>query len=205
MRWHHALLVGLSLLGVVAAQAQLAKPDGTVSTTTSPTECGAGQAMTYSAGTFGCQTTDPWTYVKLAANTSTGSATAQNVATMAFTPVAATTYEVEGVLLVRTATATVYPRMGLGWPTVADGGAMIEGSGATATAAFLVAAGNPNTALLLPVGDLLNTTQSWPVTLRAFFGVGTGTSGNFRLQLASETAGTDVTIMKGSFFRYRTF
>ena len=149
---------------------------------------------------------DPWTYVQLAADTSIGSSTAQNVAGFSFTPVANTTYEVSGILMLRSApsAATVGPRAGVAWPTgTNDGVGRIIQSGATAITQFLQF-GNPGAALLaLSTGTVANT-SSFPAEVTAFFGMGPAPSGTFRIQLASETAGSDVTIKKGSFFRWRT-
>lgn len=150
---------------------------------------------------------DPWIYVQVngGADFTTSANTAQNVTGLAFTPQANTTYEFEALLMIRTATATVNPRVGLAWPTGgADGVAIIEQAGATATAAHAVAAGNINAALLIAVGGLLNATQSWPVKVHGLFRSGASPSGEVRIQLASETAGTVVRIVARSFVKYRT-
>jgi hypothetical protein len=151
---------------------------------------------------------DPWTYLAVngGANFSTSSATAADVTGLAFTPSANTTYEFECTLLLRTATATVNPRVGFAWSSgLTDGVARISESQA-ATGTPLFAAGNPNAALLIAVGGLPNTTQSWPATVTATIAAGASPSGTTRVQLASETAGTNVTIQAvGSFCRYRTF
>jgi hypothetical protein len=101
---------------------------------------------------------------------------------------------------------TVNPRVGFAWSTgLTDGVAQItETQAATGTPLF--ASGNPNAALLTAVGGLPNTTQSWPATVAATIAAGATPSGTTRVQLASETAGTNVTIKAvGSFCRYRTF
>lgn len=146
---------------------------------------------------------DPWTYAKLTSSFSTSSATAVDVTGLSFTPAANTTYEFDAILMVRTATTTVNPRVGLAWPTGAtDGVAMIiESQAATGTPLF--AAGNPNAALLIAVGGLPNTTQSWPVKVFGMITMGSSPSGSVRIQLASETAGTNVTMQAGSYLRYR--
>jgi hypothetical protein len=151
---------------------------------------------------------DPWTYltVNSGSDFSTTSATAVDVTGLAFTPSASTEYEFECRLLVRTATTTVNPRVGLAWATgITDGGAQIvESQAATGTPIF--ASGNPNAALLVAVGGLPNTTQSWPVTVRSAFVSGASPSGSIRVQLASETAGTSVTVKSvGSMCKYRTY
>jgi hypothetical protein len=147
---------------------------------------------------------DPWVYLVLAGDFTTSSATAVDVTGLAFTPSANTRYEVEAVLLLRTATATVNPRPGFAWPTgLTDGGAWISQS-QIATGAHVTVTGNPNAALLEQVGGLPNTTQSWPAFLKAGLIAGASPAGTARIQLASETAGTVVRIVAGSWLKYRT-
>jgi hypothetical protein len=146
---------------------------------------------------------DPWTYVKLAGDFPTTSATAVDVTGLFFTPAANQTYLVEGNFLVRTATATVGPRPGCAWNTGNTDGVMSIQTTSSATA-NVFANGNPNAAVLTPVGGLPNTTQSWPAYLYGTLIVGAGPTGNWRVQLASETAGTSVTMKAGSWIRYRT-
>lgn len=146
---------------------------------------------------------DPWTYIKLSSDFPTTSATAVDVTGLSFTPVASSTYVIEGFFLVRTATTTVGPRPGVAWPTgTTDGaGQLTVASSATA---FLTANGNPNAAMLNAVGGLPATNGSYPSTLRVTLVTGVSPSGTFRIQLASETAGTTVTMRAGSWLRYRT-
>ena len=146
---------------------------------------------------------DPWTYVKLAADFPTTSATAVDVTGMAFTPLANTNYEFSGILLVRTAANTTNPRVGWAWPTgMTDGVIAIHVGQSVGT--HVVGHGNINAAALSPVGGLPNSTQSWPVTIHGMAIAGAGPSGIMRLQFASETNGTNVTMKAGSFIRYRT-
>lgn len=146
---------------------------------------------------------DPWTYVKLAADFTTSSATAVSVTNFNFTPAINSIYVVEGLFLTRTATATVGVRPGCSWPTsLTDGVArFMQTSSATAN---VIANGNMNAAVLAPVGGNPNNTQSYPATLWATLVTGGSTSGNFQIQLASETGGTNVTLKAGSWLRYRT-
>jgi hypothetical protein len=134
---------------------------------------------------------DPWTYLRLANDFPTSSATAVDITGLGFTPAANGRYEFEAVLMLRTGTTTVNPRAGLAWPTgMTDGVASItESQSATAS---LQAHGNSAAALLVAVGGLPNNTQSWPCSVQGM------------AQLASETAGTTVTAKAGSFLKYRT-
>ena len=147
---------------------------------------------------------DPWTYVRLTSDFTTTSTTAANVTGLAFTPAANTRYEFEGLLMLRTATTTVNPRTGLAWPTGGtDGVAMIE-QAQTTTAVPICANGNIAAVLLVAVGGLPNTTQSWPARVQGMFIAGATPSGDVRLQLASETAGTTVRVVAGSWLKWRT-
>ena len=157
--------------------------------------------QTYAAPAGG---SDPWTYVRLASDFTTTSATAVDVTGMSLTPAANLRYQIEGLFLLRTATATVGPRPGCAWPTgMTDGVAMIDMTSAAGTR--VLQNGNINAAVLAPVGGLPNTTQSWPASIYTTLLAGATPSGTFRIQLASETAGTTVTMKAGSWFRWRTF
>jgi hypothetical protein len=145
---------------------------------------------------------DPWTYIKLASDFTTNSASAVDITGLAFTPAANKTYEFEALLLVRTATATVGPRPGVAWPTGGtDGVASIYVPSAAATE--VQQHGNINAAVLAPVGGLPNTTQSYPAKVTGSFIAGASPSGTVKLQLASETAGTNVIAKTGSWLKYR--
>lgn len=146
---------------------------------------------------------DPWTYLRLASDFPTSSATAVDITGLGFAPAANQRYEFEAQLMLRTATATVNPRTGLAWPTgMVDGVASIDQSQTATTQ--LMARGSIAAALLIAVGGLTNTTASWPCTVLGVAVAGATPSGNIRLQMASETAGTTVTMRAGSFLKYRT-
>ena len=146
---------------------------------------------------------DPWTYLRLTVDFTTTSSTAVDITGLAFTPAANTRYEFVGRLMVRTATATVGPRPGVAWPTgMTDGTAFIQQTSSATANVF--ANGNINAAVLAPVGGLPNTTQSWPALIEGYAIAGASPSGNIRLQLASETNGTLVRVVAGSFLKYRT-
>lgn len=145
---------------------------------------------------------DPWTYVKLAADFTTSSATAVDITGMAFTPAANTNYEFEACLYLRTATTTVGPRTGLAWATgLTDGVATIRvPSSATAE---LQVHGNIAAALLASVGGLPTTTSRYRSEVKGSAVAGTSPAGTIKLQMASETAGTNVTVKAGSWLKYR--
>lgn len=147
---------------------------------------------------------DPWTYLKLTSDFTTTSATAADVTGLAFTPAANTNYIIESQLLMRTATATVGARPGCAWPSagVTDGVAEIRAS-SSATAQVL-AHGNSAAAVLNANTGLATTTGSFSAVIAATLVMGASPSGTFKLQLASETAGTTVTLKAGSWMRYRS-
>jgi len=145
-----------------------------------------------------------WTYVVLANDFSTTSNTAVDVTGLAFTPAVSTKYDIECVALIRTATTTVGPRLGCAWGTgLTDGVAWIQLTSAAGTNVFQN--GNINAAVLAPVGGLPSTTLSYPAVLRAALIAGASASGAFKIQFASETNGTSVTMKAGSYLRYRTY
>jgi hypothetical protein len=146
---------------------------------------------------------DPWTYVKLASDFTTNATANTNVTGFNFTPTANQTYVIEGFFLVRTATATVGPRPGLAWPTgTTDGAAAVYAS--NAANAMQYGAGNPSATFNAASTGVPTTTASWPASLEATVITGASPSGNVQVTLASETAGTNVTMKAGSWIRYRT-
>lgn len=147
---------------------------------------------------------DPWTYVTLGSDFVTSSATAVDVTGLNLSPLANTKYEIQGRFLLRTATTTVGPRPGVAWPSGMTDGVVTLRTESSATA-FLTANGNINAAVLTAVGGLPTNTQSYPGHLEAMLISGASPSGTFRIQLASETAGTNVTMKAGSFIKYRTY
>jgi hypothetical protein len=145
---------------------------------------------------------DPWTYLKLGSDFTISTVAAGDVTGLAFTPLANTQYEFEASLMLRTATATVNPRIGLAWPTgMTDGCASLWIAQAATTQ--LLAFGNIAAAILTAVGGLPNNTQSWPGGIVGIAKAGATPSGTVRVQLASETAGTIVRVVAGSFLKYR--
>ena len=143
-----------------------------------------------------------WTVVVLASDFTTSSASAVDVTNLFFTPLANLRYEFEAKLMVRTATTTVGPRPGIAWPTGLSDGAASVWVSSSATVRVL-ANGSPAASILAPVGGLPTTTGSWPARIDGMLIAGSTPSGNLRIQFASETAATNVTIRAGSFLKYR--
>lgn len=147
--------------------------------------------------------TDPWTYVKLASDFTTGNATPTNVTGLAFAPAASQTYVIEGMLLLRPSSATVGARPGIAWPTGSTDGAAYVDAPSTA-AAVIMSFGNPSAAHQALSTGQPTTTASWLGSLMATLIMGAGPGGNFQVTLQSETAATNVTMRAGSWIRWRT-
>lgn len=148
---------------------------------------------------------DPWTYLKLASDQVTSLATFVDLTGMTFTPAANTDYEVEWVMLVSTATTTVGPRPGAAWGTGYQYGAvdMYTTSSATAETQQHVSMNTAAGTAQAAVGGLPVVNRVYGTCGRAVFRSG-ATPTAFKLQLASETAATNVTAKAGSFLKYRT-
>ena len=146
---------------------------------------------------------DPWTNVILGSDFTISTTSNNNVTGLNFTPSASTTYCVEVMLLLRTATATVGPRPGFSFPSgLTDSGAWMQ-SPNSATASSQRWWGNTTTANASSTG-IPDTTNSYIAIGGALLIVGGSPSGTFGVTLASETAATNVTMKAGSFLRYRT-
>lgn len=146
-----------------------------------------------------------WNDVKLALEFATTSATAVDVTGLAFTPPANATVEMEVVLLVSTATATVGPRPGLAWGTgMLNGGATVYTPLSLTTEAPSHQTIDTITGSILgPVGGLPVANKSYRAQLLATFRTGPSPQ-PVRVQLASETNGTQVKATMGSFLKWRS-
>lgn len=144
---------------------------------------------------------DGWTDVKLAANFVTSSAVAVNTG-LSIAPILNSHIQFEAMLLVSTATTTVGPRHGLAWPT-----GMTDGAASLTIPASLTSGlqqhGNINAAILIGGGGLPVANASYLATIQGKMTAGGAPGGSLRVMLASETAGTNVTMMAQSFIRWR--
>ena len=190
------------LSGITATEIAAANKDGAAGVASMRT-LGTGASQAAAGNHTHAGGSDPWTYIVLGSDFVTLSAVAVDVTGLAFTPAANTRYEFEAIMLVRTATATVGPRPGVGWPTgMTDGVVSIKCTSSATANVF--ANGNINASVLGPVGGLPNTTQSYPARIQGMLIAGAVPVGTLRIQLASETAATNVTIKAGSVLKYRT-
>lgn len=143
-----------------------------------------------------------WTSAILSSDFTTNSATAVDVTGLSFTPSTNKQYMIRGVFYLQTATTTVGPRPGLTWPTnLVDGVAQFSTTSSATTA--LTTNGNNNAAMLVAVGGLPVANSSYPGFLDASIITDGTTTGNFQVQLATETAGTNVKMKTGSFISWR--
>lgn len=145
---------------------------------------------------------DPWTYVKLSSDFSTTTTTNSSVTGLAFAPAANKTYEVEGVLLVRTSVTTTGPRPGIAYPSGLTDAASSIYTPNSNTASAQRHQGAISTQNAASTG-LPTTTDSYMADVRALLIVGGSPSGNFQITLASETASVSVTMKAGSYIKYR--
>ncbi len=100
---------------------------------------------------------DPWTYIKLASDFTTSSATAVDVTGLAFTPAANLDYEFNAVLRTRTNTATVGPRPGLAWATGLNDTTHDSDGKLDLSAALQIGAGQSVMVMCLSGGPLVDT------------------------------------------------
>jgi hypothetical protein len=153
--------------------------------------------------TAGAAAADPWTYVKLSSDFVTSSATAVDVTGLGFTPAANKSYVFEAQLLTRTAATAAGVRPGIAWPAGTITDAVVEVRQSTSATAQVLAFGNGGAAVQALGTALPNTTQSWPAKIAGTLITAASPSGNLQVIVASETAGTNVTIKAGSWLRYR--
>lgn len=142
-----------------------------------------------------------WTNVILGADFSTTATANTNVTGLSFAPQANKRYLVETYLLLRTSAAATGARPGYAFPSgMTDFGAWLQ-SPSSATASVQRWFGPATTQNAASTG-LADTTNSWIAIGQAYIIAGASPSGNFQVTLASETAGTSVTMKAHSFVRY---
>lgn len=139
-----------------------------------------------------------WTTTWLGANFATADALARAVG-VGFDIEPRRTYQIRGCFLLRTTSAAVGPRPGLQWPSgVLDGAFRVTApTGATSEAML-----NSPMASGFAASTGLPTTDSYLATMDAIVVAGTS-PGRLELTLASETAGTTVSMRAGSWLAYR--
>ena len=171
---------------------------------------GAPTSVTIKAGSFITATkldsiasSGGWTYVFLASDFTNSTTTPTDVTGLAFAPAASKRYEIEGRFFVRAAATTTGAQIGVVWPTgiVAPSAANL-GSPQSSTAMSLA---NPTRGTTLSANStgVPSTTLEAMGYLNAVLTTGGSPSGTFRVRLDSEVASSLVTMVAGSFIRYR--
>jgi hypothetical protein len=145
---------------------------------------------------------DPWVRIKLAADFVTSLATNVNITGFAFTPAINKTYLIFGYFLLRTATATIGARPGVAWPANLTDSTMRVEAANSLTASALQLFGARTTKNAASTGLATTADSHWGSLDGIMITSGT-TSGTFQITLASETAGTNVTMKAGSVLMYR--
>lgn len=145
---------------------------------------------------------DPWTYVKLGSDFTTTSGTAVDVTGLGFTPAANTQYEFEALLLLRTSSASIGTQPGIAWPTGCDDGVATIQAPTSATA-MNFASGNISATVQSSAGALGNTIGSWPARVFGAIDTGASPSGDVKIVVKTESAGTTATVKAGSWIKYR--
>jgi hypothetical protein len=179
-----------------AKQATLASGD-TIKTINGESVLGSGDLVIEGGGGAA-----DWTYVFLA-SPEISIATAPANTALAFTPAAATRYEIEVRLYMQAAATTTGVRFGIRWPT----------AGMNQNAAWMI---SPNTATGFSSRFWGNTSPATvgatgvPVANEGLWGggfammaTGATTAGDFFITLATEIAGSEARLMENSFIRYR--
>ena len=148
---------------------------------------------------------DPWTYVKVSSNHfGTSSSVFVDIPGLRFTPGTNSTYEWEFQLMLKTSTAAITPRVGVRWPTGTSSAGWINQGQTNSTQLFTW--GNQISTMNIPAAGLLaTTTGAWnAIGGGCVYAYGAAAS-SFGLMLATETSGTMVSSMIGSYLKYRTY
>lgn len=144
-----------------------------------------------------------WTYLKLSSDFSTTNSSGVTVTGMEFAVQPSTTYIVEGFCSVKSASTTTGVGLGLAWPTgVASGSAAVEVFSSVSTKAS--ATEDFSAAFYTTATSVDAANKSRAASVAATFTTGSSPSGNLSLKL-KRNSGTDVvTVVAGSWLRYRT-
>ena len=145
---------------------------------------------------------DLWTVVKLSQDFTSSLTANTPVTNFFFTPAANKTYLVFGYFLLRTATATVGARPGISWPSGITDAIMRAEASNSLTASAIRTWGAISTQNAASTGLATTTNSHWG-SIDGVIIAGDGVSGNLQITLASETAGTNVTMKAGSILMYR--
>ena len=147
---------------------------------------------------------DPWSYVQVSSAHFGVSTTAfKDIPGLTFTPGTNSSYEFEAVLMMKTQTTTVNPRIQFRWPTGTSSVGWINMAQTFNTQ--LMSFGNQTSTQNTAVGGLGTTTAAWPCIAGGIIRAYGAAASSFSVMLASETAGTFVSSMIGSLLKYRVY
>lgn len=147
---------------------------------------------------------DPWTFLLVSsAHYGTSNLTFSNVPGLSFVPGTNSTYLVEGMLMMKTSTAAVVPRIRIRWPTGTSSAAWLNLGQAQSTAQFWF--GNEISTLNnSSTGVFGTTTGAWPYFFGATIRALGGAASSFGVQFSTGSSIVFVSTMIGSYIRYRT-
>ena len=177
---------------------------GTTSTGLAPLSLGSTAQFLRGDGLWSTPV-DPWTYLKVSSqHYGTSNTVFVDITGLTFTPGTNSTYEVEWHVMLKTSTAAATPRLGVRWPTGTSSAGWINQAQTQSTQLFCW--GNQISTMLSPPAGLLeSTTAAWGGIGGAVIQANGGAASSFGLQFASETSGTFVSSMIGSYLKYRVF
>jgi hypothetical protein len=144
---------------------------------------------------------DPWTYVSLGADHTNNTLTTTVVPTLQVTPSSSGTWIIEGMLICSTTNAAAMPRLTSYMPDNATGAATVEIQHG-GTTSLIANNGTGAVGNFTAVGSAYAATGILAQVSACFVSTAAATVA-FRLGLVSETAGETVTVLAGSWLRYR--
>jgi hypothetical protein len=141
------------------------------------------------------------TYYSVTSQFTTTSASAVAVTGLGFTPAANTKYKITGMLLLRTSLAATGARPGISWPSAGVTDNIGRAILFTSTTGGLTVTWLGTAAAILGTTTMANATQSHYGEVEALLIMGGSPTGDFQVTLATETAGSSVSVEVGSFIK----
>jgi hypothetical protein len=145
---------------------------------------------------------DLWIVVKLGTDFTSSLTANTPVPGFKFTPAPNKTYLIFGYFLLRTATKTVGARPGVTWPLNLTDAIMRMEASNSLTASAVRTWGAQTTQNAASTGLATTTNSHWG-SLDGIMITAANTTGDFQITLATETAGTNVTMKGESLIMYR--
>jgi hypothetical protein len=145
---------------------------------------------------------EPWTYLYLGTTQNNATLVLSDIPDLQFTPGSAGKWVVEGKFLLRSASTGTVPRMTAYNPDNSDGAWNLDISQGPTTLT-LGNGGVGSAANLTAVGTLRNANLSVLGRLEAFYITTAASTTPFKMALQSENSGVNVSMLAGSYIRYR--